>query len=402
MPWLRLGDTFHTDPLILALIDPKDPMMGPACKGFFVDVATLSAQNKTDYVITPGFVHEAGGPVADLLLRRCIRAGLIIPLGGRGTDRRWKIIDTRHDLVHIRTRAEIDWEKQQKADTHRKAFQLVVFARDGDACRWCGVPVQPNDHRSRRAREIDHLRPGLPADGPDDLVVACKSCNSKRGADWDPIGETPDQFSARWADRLRPVPTPLLFVRSTVNFLEDNGVHVPDDSVIIEKAPKVGDTVDTPPTSGQDPAHPAPAGVAPPARRTTAPRQHPATQAGVAATAPAPRTTRSRTQPDAAAPPSKTAHQHPTPPVGVADASTTAPEDTQHPAATAGVAGPESRDHPSTTDRSRAGRPGRVGSGRSAPSRDHPPSGPSLPAAPQPRKTRRGRRRPRLTPEQEP
>lgn len=57
-----------------------------------------------------------------------------------------------------------------------------VFARDGFFCRYCACPVSSDP-------TIDHIQPrkygGL--HGVDNLVVACRSCNSRKGA------RTPEQ-----------------------------------------------------------------------------------------------------------------------------------------------------------------------------------------------------------------
>ncbi|TYP82054.1 hypothetical protein [Blastococcus xanthinilyticus] len=392
MAWLRVGDTFATDPRILALNDPAAPLMGPACRGFFLELAALSANASTDYVITRGQINLAGGPSASQLLRRCERAGLIRPLDGRGTTRRWKLIDDAPELIHIRLAAEVAWEKQQKADTRNPELQTAVFLRDGDACRWCGRVVQPNDNRSARGKALDHLQAGQGATGPEDLVVACAGCNGRRGKEW--LDARDDEaaradYAARW--QLRPPPSPLIFIRSTVDLLAERGHAVPADAVIGERARMF----DTPTTSGPEVSHPAAAGVAAPARSTTAPGdQHPTSQVGVAA--PDAGTT-GATHPataGVAAPPS--ADQHPEP-SGVAATEDSAPE-CQHPAP-AGVAAPESRTDRSATDRSRPGRAGDgsalVGSGGSPPTRASPDHPKQPPPSPGPRRTRRGRRRSR-------
>lgn len=350
MSWFRVGDTAATDPRILALEDPKDPLLGTTCFGFLVKLGTQSANHFTDYVIHPGFLPLAGGPAAPKLLKRCIAAGLIIPLGGRGAARRWKLIDTAPELFHIRLQAEVEWEKRQKADTRNPALQEPVLLRDGDACRWCGIPVQPNDTRSRRGRQFDHLRPGQPARGPQDMVIACRGCNGERGRDQQEYpDETADEFAARWAPRLLPPPRQLFFVRSTVNWLTESGHTIPAGSVIADRAPAASNTPSS--TPGQA-THPANAGVAKPPP-------------------PAPRT-------DGHGAPAAT-----------------------HPAS-AGVAAAESRTDRSVTDGSGAGRvgdgSGLVGSGGfppTQPSPAHPPGPPPSPATTTPRRTRRGRRRPR-------
>lgn len=379
MSWFRVGDTAATDPRILALEDPRDPLLGTLCFGFLVKLGAQSANHFTDYVIHPGFLTIAGGPAAPKLLKRCIAAGLIVPLGGRGANQRWKLIDTAPELFHIRLQAEVAWEKQQKADTRNPQLQEPVLLRDGDACRWCGIPVQPNDTRSRRGRQFDHLRPGQPARGPQDLVIACRGCNSTRGRDQqEHPDETADEFAARWAPRLHPAPKQLFFVRSTADWLTEAGHTIPAGSVIADRAPAARNT---PTPSIPDATHPANAGVAASDPDATPGVQHPASQAGVADPAPAPE--------DAT---------HPTP-VGVAASPSPArpasAPDATHPAA-AGVAASESRtDHRSATDRSGAGRVG-VGSGRvGSPPRASPahPHGPPPAPAPEPRRTRRGRRR---------
>jgi 5-methylcytosine-specific restriction endonuclease McrA len=395
MVWLRVGDTFATDPRVLALNDPAAPLMGPACRGFFLELAALSANSSTDYVITRGQINLAGGAVAPHLLRRCERVGLIRPLDGRGPSRRWKLIDDAPELIHIRLAAEVAWEKQQKADTQNHDLQTAVWLRDGDACRWCGRVVQPSDNKSARGKTLDHLEAGQKASGPQDLVVACRGCNGRRGKEW--LDSRDDEaaradYVSRW--QLRPPPSPLIFIRSTVDQLAERGYAVPANTVIAERA-KMFDGLTT---SGPEVSRPASQTVAAaPARSTTAPGdQHPALQVGVAA--PGAGTT-GATHPTqgVAAPPS--ADQHPASQAGVAAPNAESAPATTHPAP-AGVAQAESRtDHRSPTDRSGAGRVG-VGSGRVGSSPPGPPAArsPDPPAVPATttsgsRRTRRGRRR---------
>jgi 5-methylcytosine-specific restriction endonuclease McrA len=57
---------------------------------------------------------------------------------------------------------------------HRKA-RAVVLERDGHVCRWCGAPATEADHWP-----IPRHLGGQST--PDNLVAACKPCNSRRGA----------------------------------------------------------------------------------------------------------------------------------------------------------------------------------------------------------------------------
>jgi hypothetical protein len=62
-----------------------------------------------------------------------------------------------------------------------KRFYLAVYARDGRQCRYCGSTTA--------TLTIDHIVPRIQggADGLDNLVVACRACNSRKG------GRTPSQ-----------------------------------------------------------------------------------------------------------------------------------------------------------------------------------------------------------------
>lgn len=56
-----------------------------------------------------------------------------------------------------------------------RELRKQVFARDGDTCAYCGA---------RGANNIDHIIPVARGGSydMDNLVVACKACNSKKGA----------------------------------------------------------------------------------------------------------------------------------------------------------------------------------------------------------------------------
>ncbi|MDN5861750.1 MAG: HNH endonuclease, partial [Pseudonocardia sp.] len=62
----------------------------------------------------------------------------------------------------------------------------AVRERDRNRCRYCGIKVNWRDRRSSDGGTYDHVIP----DGPnslDNLVVACRGCNSRKG------GRTPEQ-----------------------------------------------------------------------------------------------------------------------------------------------------------------------------------------------------------------
>lgn len=389
MAWLRIGDTASIHPLRLALHDPAHPLVARAAWGVFLDLATLCAAEGT-YDIAPGFMHQAGATEAPDIVRRLHRAGLLIHTGGTGKHRTYKIVDDAPDLIHIRLRTEIDWEKKRRQDTGDPRLKAAVLLRDGDACRWCGRVVQPNDNRSPRGRELDHLHPGQPARTPDDLVVACKVCNGARGKAWQDT-ETRDQLAQLF--RLLPPPAERIYVQSTATWLLEQGHALPPGARVVDRADHTAPKTSRAQRAGSDPAHPATqAGVADGPSTTPSDDQHPATQAGVAT-------------PDG---PDDRAHPGSQP--GVAPPS---PTDRAHPGHQPGVAPPagaprhQPPDRPmadrSVTDRSGGAGPGRVGSGSGSGRVAGPPSrlspDPPRPGSPTSSTTaprsRRGRRRSR-------
>lgn len=86
-------------------------------------------------------------------------------------------------VLHIRSKAEQDWEAQRKRDNSNPALCAPVRHLDADGCRYCGsVTSWSGDRSSARAGTYDHRHPGRPATF-ETSVVACKSCNSRRGID---------------------------------------------------------------------------------------------------------------------------------------------------------------------------------------------------------------------------
>lgn len=72
------------------------------------------------------------------------------------------------------------------------AVQRAVVARDGQHCRHCGRIVRsasgPRDV-APDTRQLDHLTPVVRGGGnqPDNLVVSCRLCNARRGANASPL-----------------------------------------------------------------------------------------------------------------------------------------------------------------------------------------------------------------------
>lgn len=241
MPWMRTGDNAATYPALMSVAgDPgADERTVNEVFGFVTRCATLSAAHLTDYVIDAGTANMIGGARTPELIRLCVDAGLLEPTTTTKGHTAW-VLHQDPEFIHIRLKAEIEWERQQRRDTQDPALVVPVRHRDGDNCRWCGVLVQYRGKKTNRAATIDHLEPGKPGT-VDTLVVACLGCNSARK----------DNVEL-WADnhQLRPAPSAPRYGKWTAKYLTDNGWPVEANVSSDDAAPQAA-------------ADPAPDGVRP-------------------------------------------------------------------------------------------------------------------------------------------
>ncbi|PFG19854.1 5-methylcytosine-specific restriction endonuclease McrA [Serinibacter salmoneus] len=179
-------------------------------RGWLYACATQSAGHLTDYVVDFGTAALFGGARTSQLIAWCEKAGLLTPRRVNGA-KAWVIINDP-EFIHIRTREEVEWDRQRKRDVADLGLTVPVRLRDGDNCRYCGVQVQWRGRKSNRSAELDHRVPGAAAT-VDTLVVACRRCNGARKA------------NAQWDDDhpLRPAPRVARYDRVTAEFLTENG-----------------------------------------------------------------------------------------------------------------------------------------------------------------------------------
>jgi len=194
--------------------------------GQVLALAVEAAAFKTDYIIERGSVLKFTGTpeAAEKFIADAMFCGYLtgeVPLDdGRIA---YRLIEDE-DLFHMRLREEIDWENRRRNDTRKTSLIVPIRARDGDACRWCGHVVWWGDRKGGRGATYDHLNPGVPAETPDDMVVACRSCNSSR------------KDNAGWAVDLLPAPVKPYFSAKSAAWLTENGVptkaSVPSDKPV--------------------------------------------------------------------------------------------------------------------------------------------------------------------------
>lgn len=262
MPWTKSGDTAATYPRLLAVdeLPTADDYSVNEVAGFILRLFFHSAGHMTDYVVRFGDVKAMGGGRHELLVSQAVAAGLLEPVSGEGRGRVWKLVEDP-EFIHVRRRAEVQFDRQRDKDRRNPDLTMPVRLRDGDGCRYCGNTVNWADRKSGRAGTYDHRNPGQAAT-VESYVVSCKSCNSKRQDDPDADEHTP---------LLPPPPVPL-YSKKTREILEayygPEHVAARLGEAVPDTAPPTGDVRPgtTPQAAPAAPARPQavrPASVAP-------------------------------------------------------------------------------------------------------------------------------------------
>lgn len=216
MPWLKVSDTAAQHRIVWRALEIPGASMQSMWSlfGQVLALAVEAAAFKTDYIIERGSILKFTGTpeAAERFIAEATFCGYLtgeVPLNdGRIA---YRLVEDE-DLFHMRLREEIDWENRRRNDTRNGALIVPIRARDGDACRWCGNVVYWGNQKGGRGATYDHLNPGVPAETPEDMVVACRSCNSSR------------KDNAGWAVDLLPAPKTPYFSAKSAAWLTENGV----------------------------------------------------------------------------------------------------------------------------------------------------------------------------------
>ena len=216
MPWLKVSDTAAQHRIVWRALEIPGASMQSMWSlfGQVLALAVEAAAFKTDYVVERGSILKFTGTpdAAEKFIADATFCGYLtgeVPLDdGRIA---YRLVEDE-DLFHMRLREEIDWENRRRNDTRNGALIVPIRARDGDACRWCGNVVYWGNQKGGRGATYDHLNPGVPAETPEDMVVACRSCNSSR------------KDNAGWAVDLLPAPSRPYFSAKSAAWLTENGV----------------------------------------------------------------------------------------------------------------------------------------------------------------------------------
>jgi 5-methylcytosine-specific restriction endonuclease McrA len=213
MSWTKKSDTAAFHPRVMRLGSSKDVRLLNECWGFLDRALTWSGAHYTDGFLPEHFaVALAPGRASDVV-KVAIRAGMLGPKikdpdGVPG----WQILYEVDDLMHIRSKEEVDWEKRHRQQLRDPEIWVPVRVRDGDACRYCGRVVKWYDNKSDRGGTLDHVDPDR-----DELVVACRKCNSQKQ----------DRTPAQAGMTLLPAPAEPYYSPATVTRLAKFDTTVP-------------------------------------------------------------------------------------------------------------------------------------------------------------------------------
>lgn len=224
MPWAKFSDTSAHHPVVLApmaLDDWQPPRLTQAdlvnlLAGVFARCAVQSAGYLTDYVITAGVLANTAGDNWRHWAALMERAGYLTPTTLDDGQPAWRLVDDPTNLVHLRLKDELEWERQRKRDNSNPNLTAAVRLRDGDECRYCAVIVIWGDQKGGRGATYDHRVPGQAAGSADDLRVACHACNARRSNHAD---------ADQWCPP-RPAPDSPFYGLKTQAFLREHGTKV--------------------------------------------------------------------------------------------------------------------------------------------------------------------------------
>lgn len=244
MAWIKVGDNAYTYPKLVACASvPGAPESAVReMFGWFLSCSCYSAAHFEDYRVDHYIARKEGGTNADWLIKAATKTGLMKQKRHQGTVYLELIQDEA--FVGIILKAEKDWQKQQQADTRNPALAVPVRLRDGDQCRYCRMVVSWMGKISPRRACFDHRDATQAAKSPDDLVMACFSCNSSRrdnGDEWD-----------RTHPLLLPPSSPIYGV-ATAKFLTEHG-HAMEPNVSDPKRGQRGGSAGLAAPTGARPA----------------------------------------------------------------------------------------------------------------------------------------------------
>lgn len=219
MSWVRVSDDAMSHPRLIDVYEVEEGSQTSRLEvfGFFMGLATYSAKQLTDGIVSRGVAYSLASPErADLLLRVCLSLGLLewVEVDGQKKLR----LFTSEDFVHLLSKAEVEARRNRSRENRDPKLKSAVIYRDGDLCRYCGVPVRWTGPIGFSSGTLDHVDPtSVGSATVEGIVVACHQCNSSRQ-------DARAEFDE--AHPLRPVPADPYYSQWSAEFLNRNGYEV--------------------------------------------------------------------------------------------------------------------------------------------------------------------------------
>lgn len=164
MPWFNVDDGFA--------FHQKSIRAGNAAIGLWVRSGSWCAQQLTDGFIPDDMVAVLGSAVQ---ANRLVNAGLWEKVAGGFQFHDWSDRQRSKEVVL----ADRAYNARKSALYRDPALLQAVQDRDCGRCRYCGALVNWRDRRGKAGATYDHVDPAGP-NSLSNLVVACKSCNSRK------------------------------------------------------------------------------------------------------------------------------------------------------------------------------------------------------------------------------
>ena len=210
MAWLRIGDNATTHPLMSKLLVATrlDHQEKNEAFGVLVQLAAVSAGHLTDSIVEYGLLAQVAPGREREVLEVFKRAGVATE---DTVDERKviRLVLDDEEFIHARRREEVELDRRRARDKRTPGLLAQVRVRDGDSCRWCGKSVSWKNRNGYRAATYDSLNDHKDST-VDTLVVACKTCNSRRGN-----GETLKLLNP-------PPPERIIYGQKTVDFVNED------------------------------------------------------------------------------------------------------------------------------------------------------------------------------------
>ena len=223
MSWVRVSDDAMSHPRLIDVYEVEEASQTNRLEifGFLMGLSTYSAKQLTDGIVGRGVAYSLTSPDrADLLLRVCEALSLLewVEVDGQ---RKIKLF-TSEDFIHLLSKAEVEARRNRSRENRDPKLKSAVIYRDGDLCRYCGVPVRWTGPIGFSSGTLDHVDPtSVGSATVDGLVVACHQCNSSRQ-------DARAEFDE--SNPLRDVPATPYYSQWSAEFLNRNGYEVQPSS----------------------------------------------------------------------------------------------------------------------------------------------------------------------------